>query len=402
MDNNETHSLSRAESPRPSTQRQRSNSFPLGEALGCSTPEAQLLLAEGRAAVHKRRARGRRNRSFNDQNITTFDPREHLKYLDSLPMPERTATEPPSSECRHCHSRMPSNVTVRSTSTVVQQSRDGEASPPGPLGDYSATLAQFLKAQLQSIPTYQPNDESTAPLSPRSCPDFSFPVRESSQRSTESNRRLVDAPTSIEMPAVRPPMKSAFSAWSSTDNSDTDDDELSLPDVERHTNQSVSKFSNDTPSVLGYYANSNNSFLYSSSPAEEERPDTAKASTMPEQSAPSDAATESPEEHDRSPLSSLSRPMLTTSAPSLTSSSLSGSSYFDCKRPHAPQLRDRIIAALTPPHGKTVAATSPWEGGAVANVHDVYIETQQRVHVDGMSFDMVRDFTFSGRVSTPC
>jgi hypothetical protein len=399
---NETHSLSRTESPRPNTQRQRSNSFPFGEALGCSTPEAQLLLAEGRAAVRKRRTRGRRNRSFNDESITTFDPREHLKYLDSLPTLERTTTEPPSSDWRHCHARIPSNVTDRSTSTVVPHSRDGEASPPGPLGDYSANLAQFIKAQLQSIPTYQPNDDPTAPLSPRSCPDFSFPVRESSQRSTETSRRLVDAPTSIEMPAVRPPMKSAFSAWSSTDNSDTDDDELSLPDVERYTNQFVSKFSSDTPSVLGYYANSNNSFLYSSSPAEEERPDTAKASTFPEQSSPPDSPTEFPEEHDGSSSSSLLRPMLTTSAPSPTSSSLSGSSYFDCKRPNAPQLRNRIIAALTPPHGKTLAATSPWEGGAVANVHDVYIETQQRVHVDGMSFDMVRDFTFPGRVSTPC
>jgi hypothetical protein len=395
-------SPSRAGSPRPSTQRQRSNSFPIGEALGCSTPEAQLLMAEGRAAVWKRRARGRRNRSFNDESVTTFDPREHLKYLDSLPRSESTSTEPTPTEAQRRHSRIPSNVTDRSTSTIVPQSQDSEACPPSPLGNYSANLTQFIKAQLQSIPTYHPSDDPTSPLSPRSCPDFSFPTRESSRRSDQSSRRPVEAPKSIDMPAVRPPMRSAFSAWSSTDDSETEDDAPSLPDVGRYTNELVSKASNCTPSILEYYANSNDSFLFSSTPAEEERPDTAKAFTFPEQSPRPHSTTESRDENDDYPSSSLSRPLLTTSSPSVTSSSISGSSYFDCKRPHAPQLKDRIIAALTPPHGKVVAASSPWEGGAVGNIHDVYIESQQRIHVDGMSFDMVRDFTFPNRVSTPC
>jgi hypothetical protein len=55
---------------------------PFIEALGCSTPEARLMMAEGKAAVRNRR-RGRQNRAVNEEeNATTFDPRDHLKYLD--------------------------------------------------------------------------------------------------------------------------------------------------------------------------------------------------------------------------------------------------------------------------------------------------------------------------------
>jgi hypothetical protein len=66
-------------------------------------------------------------------------------------------------------------------------------------------------------------------------------------------------------------------------------------------------------------------------------------------------------------------------------------------------MKDRVIAAVTPPHlqRKRLTAISPWEGGALANVHDVFIESQQRVQVDGMSFDMLREFNVPNRL-TPC
>jgi hypothetical protein len=397
-------------SPRPSTQRQRSNSFPMVEALGCSTPEAQLLLAEGRAAVRKRRAHARRNRSTNDDNITTFNPRDHLKYLDSLPQSERTSDGPTPSDITVHHARIPSDATDRSTSTVVPYPHDDErqncTSPTSPIGNYSANLAQFIKAQLRSIPTYQTDQDPTSPLSPRSCPDLSFPVRLPSQSSEKSSRRHLEAPKAIEIPPVRPPMRSAFSAWSSADDDEESTDDISYMQYpESSTTGNVAKVSSYTPSISGLYDSSHDtSFLLTSTPLDEEdEPDTAKASGFTYQSAlPSEAS--EPHDDDGYPSSSLSRPLLTiSSAPSHSSSSISASSYFECKR-LAPQLKDRILAALTPPHphGKIIHAISPWEGADIANVHDLFIESQQRIRVDGMSFDMARDFSFPSRVQTPC
>jgi hypothetical protein len=390
-------------SGRPENQRQRSNSFPTLEALGCSTPEAQLLLAEGRAAVRKRRARGRRNRSFDDEEISTFDPRDHLRYLQRTVESQHALAEPRSSSSINFHARIPSNVTDRSTSTIVALPRDCEAlsiaSPTSPLGNYSAHLAQFIKDQLKSIPTYQSEHESTLPLSPHSCPDFSFPPRTPLLSPKPSTRRPTEAPTTIHIPAVRPPMQSAFSEWSSTD-----DDTPSLPDVQLYSQNTLS--SNYAPSVLSYYeGSSTSSFVYSSTPLDDQdAPDTARTLTFPTLPEPSSAA---PESHDHdSASSSFARPQLSTSVPSFSSSSASSISYFDLKRPlvMAPQLKDRIIAALTPPHqrGKMITAISPWEGGALANVHDVYVESQHRVHVDGMSFDMLRDFVVPSQITTPC
>lgn len=417
MDQPQSRSLGRAESTRPRTLfRQRSNSFPVAEALGCSTPEAQLILAEGRAAVRKRR--GRRYRSVNDEDTTTFEPRDHLKYLEQVertPGPGWAGSEPMFSDAKSCHTRIPSNATDRSISTVVPVPSDGEShtnngSASSPLGNYSANLAQFIKAQLKSIPTYQAGRDSFSPLSPKSCPDLSFSMRTPSLSPGSSLRRATEAPKAIEIPPVRPPARSAFSAWSSTDD-DTDDDTISLPDIERYAKAFGSKGSTYTPSVLGYYETSNNaSFLFSSTPDEEQdEPHTAKASTFPDPATLPGSATE-PQADDDYPSSYISRPELSSSssAPSYASSSasVSASSYFDCKHTLAvtPHMKDRVTAALTPPHpqSKIVSAISPWEGGAVANVHDLHFESKQRVHVDGMTFDMVHDFIARSHTSTPC
>jgi hypothetical protein len=66
-------------------------------------------------------------------------------------------------------------------------------------------------------------------------------------------------------------------------------------------------------------------------------------------------------------------------------------------------MKERVIAAVTPPHphNKRLTAVSPWEGNAFSNVHNVYVESQHRVNVDGMSFDMLRDLNVSSRL-TPC
>lgn len=411
MKSSQTLPSTRQSSPRPNTYRQRSNSFPIVEALGCSTPEAQLILAEGRAAVRKRRARDRRNKSVDDEDVTTFDPREHMKYLENPAAWDQTQEQPQLSHARSCHARLPSNATDRSTSTIVPQPREADthnvASPTSPLGNYSANLAEFIKAQLRSIPTYQSNHDATSPLSPRSCPDFSFPARAPSQSSDRSTRRHVDAPKVIEIPPIKAPARSAFSAWSSTDD-ETDEEELPLPDEDNLLKTSLSKGSNYAPSILGYYEHNNSSFLLSSTPMEEDdEPETAKAVTFPDQHTLPGSDSEHVEGNDY-PSSCLSRPQLSTSsAPSGSSASASvSSSYFDCKRPISltPDMKGRIIAALTPPvpHSNIITAISPWEGAAITNVHDVFIESQHRVRVDGMSFDMIGDFPMPNRVSTPC
>jgi hypothetical protein len=410
MEKRSASSSQRDASSRPSTQRQRSNSFPIVEALGCSTPEAQLLLAEGRAAVRKRRAHAQRNRSTSDENVITFNPRDHLKYLDNLPQLERTSDGPAPSDVTFHHARIPSNATDRSTSTVVPYPCDAErqnsTSPTSPIGNYSANLAQFIKAQLRSIPTYQTDMDPISPLSPRSCPDLSFPVRSPSQTSEKLSRRHFEAPKIIDIPPVRPPMRSAFSAWSSADDDEGSTDDLSYMQYpESHTTENTAKMSSYTPSIISHYDSSHNtSFLLTSTPLDEEdEPGTAKASGFTYQSAlPSE--TSEPHDDDGYPSSSLSRPLLTvSSAPSHSSSSVSASSYFECKR-LAPQLKGRIIAALTPPHphGKIIHAISPWEGADIANVHELLVESQQRIRVDGMLFDMAKGFSFPSRVVTPC
>ncbi|KAL6162277.1 hypothetical protein ACJQWK_11219 [Exserohilum turcicum] len=383
----------RPASPRRSMQRQRSNSFPIIEALGCTTPEARLILAESRAAVRKRRRR--RNQSV-EEATRAFNPREHLHFLQQLAAVPTPHDRPaPFGEVRHVHShsRMPSDATDRSTTTVVAHDQGGPVRNPSPtLGDYSANLAQFIKQQLQSIPTYQPGPDASSPLSPRSCPDLSY-AAQASHVSCSTIRRPVEKPGLIDIPPIRAPLKSQFSAWSSTDD-DTDDESIAF---------SHHRLSLDKDSQNG------SSFLFSSTPIEQEpEPATAKQFTFPHQSALPSPSSAQPD-YDDYPSSHLSQPQLTslsaTSAPSFSSSSAS-SSYFDCKRPTAitPQMKERVIAAVTPPHIRTkrTTALSPWEAAALANAHDVYVESHQRVHVDGMSFDMLRDYNVSNTRLTPC
>lgn len=396
---------SRDRSPRPSTLRQRSNSVPFVEALGCSTPEARLMMAEGKAAIRNRR-RGRQNKLFNEeQTATTFDPRNHLQYLDSS-YHQYESSRP----VKTSHSRHPSDATDKSTSTIVAPTRDGQSPAngfPSPLGDYSANLASFIKAQLKSIPTYTSSPDQT---SPRSCPDLSFQSRTPPQSPNKVARKPAEAPRVISIPPIRPPMQSAFSAWSSTD--DSEDDELpSLPDLDQYSHNVVSKaISNrSTPSVLGYYAGSNDSFLFSSTPEESRVVKGRQFPNAPALVCPPTEPQSPPYDDDVDYYlsSHSSRPQLTSSSePSISSSSASASSYFEYKRPLSnlfpPGMKDRIVAAVTPPKGRIMTAISPFEGAALSNVHDVFIESQHRVHVDGMSFDMLRDFVVpASRVSTP-
>lgn len=398
-------------SPRPRTLRKRSNSFPISEALGCSTPEAELILAEGRAAVRTRMANRQRGRRKDE--IQTFRPQDHIHHLlqqhvSVVPEAIDGALATPPQPIAVRHSRVPSNAsdaTERSTSTLVAPTRSSTeepfhkpVSPASPLGDYSAHLAQFIKSQLNSIPTYR----AGGPISPQSCPDIPTP-RSRPQSPIKSMRRHVDAPSLIEIPPVRPPARSAFSAWSSTDD-ETDDEAPSVPDID--TSRVLHKIDTYTPSVLGYYEQPNDStFLFSSTPNEEEDPDTAKGTCFPNNSRlPGMSDEHIPSVHEEDYASSaFSRLSLVTASSAPSMSSISTGSYFEFRMPFTQRDdgHDRQV-----PSEKIIPAISPFEGGALANVHEIFVQSQQRVLVDGMSFDMVRDFSMptgvARAVQNPC
>ncbi|KAF2635005.1 hypothetical protein P280DRAFT_373512, partial [Massarina eburnea CBS 473.64] len=369
--------------PRPSAYRQRSNSVPIMEALGCSTPEAELILAEGRAAVHRRQASARRGRRAIADREDVYRPKDHLTFLVAEHS-RKTREDAMSVESRKsiAHSRFPSDATDSSITTVVAATESPNTTAPSTLGNYSANLSKFIQAQLSSIPSY---NTTQLPISPCSCPDLTYTSHTPPLSPTRSMRRVAEAPHVITIPPVRPPIQSAFSEWSSTDD-DTDDERLPVPN-------SGSPGKNYTPSVLAYYENSNDStFLFSSTPREEgeededeEDPNTAKGFSFPNQSELPGSAADNP-----SPALLTHPQLIPSSTPSFAP--VSAGEYFDSRL--NPDLRARVIAAITPPQipNKIIPAISPFDGAALSSVHNVLVESHHRVLVDGMSFDMLRDF----------
>lgn len=413
MDQRHSSPSPRAPSPRPWTFRKRSNSLPIVEALGCSTPEAELILAEGRAAVNSRYA-GRRRRARQDpepyEESTRYNPRDHMKYLMGEHVAEKIRPEPVDTRAATAHLRTPSDVsdmTDRSTSTITPTTASAipqpSATATSPLWDYSANLAKFIQSQLNSISTYSPmaylrSGPRSAPLPSKSPPQSPGRLERPQSPKNMEKRQTLETPGVLEMPPMRPPLRSAFSAWSSTDD-DTGSEASPLQTGKAAT----SAGSTFTPSFLKYYENtSGSSFLFTSTPVEEEQEkeeeeekehSNAESFSFPQENKSSAPTSElpSPDSYEADyPSSSLSRqPQLTSSsAPSISSASTA--SYFEFNRAVTitPQIRDRILTAVTPSHVKVIPAISPYEGGALANVHDIYIESRNRVRVDGMSFDM--------------
>ncbi|KAF2745885.1 hypothetical protein M011DRAFT_495369 [Sporormia fimetaria CBS 119925] len=405
MENRHSSPSSGATSPRPMPQRQRSNSFPLVEALGCSTPEARLVLAEGRAAVQRRYANQRRRRNLAEESekVTTFRPRDHWDHLNHQSSTESDVGNIGFAYSKRPHSRTPSDSTDRSTSTVTltgpSTASASGTGPTSPIWDYSANLAKFVQTQLNSISSYNP----MAYL--RACPEAAPPPKLStgpqspqvSQLPTRTERqRSLETPGVIEMPPVRPPLRSAFSAWSSTEEGT--EDEVS-PHHGDALQRKASRASNHTPStILRYYENgSASSFLLTSTPLEEiEERRLASATSNPLANYDAFNSRSAASIDANTPFSTLStQPQLcSSSAPSL--SSISTASYFECKRgkPRQTYIANGLLAAASPDpvKSKYITAISPFEGEHLTTVHDIRIEGQTRVHVDGHSFDLVRTF----------
>ncbi|KAF2447306.1 hypothetical protein P171DRAFT_409895 [Karstenula rhodostoma CBS 690.94] len=403
MHKRHSSSSSRPRSPRPGTYRKRSNSFPISEALGCSTPEAELILAEGRAAVRSRLAGRQRGRSRRSDNNAPFNPKDHVAYLAQRSALSETADRhslsPPGPNPPR-HVRIPSDATDRSTSTIVAPNQQAVQEAPndttqaaGPLGDYSAQLAKFIQSQLNSIPAYTSGDSS---ISPRSCPDLTFARSVSPAKSPTrmAMKRPINAPSLIRIPSIRAPARSAFSEWSSTDE-ETDDEAAPLPDT--YVAQLASKAESYTPSLLRYYEQPNDStFLFTTTPLanDEHAPHTGKAFSFPPIPSPSQTQAERSSTRDEDYPSSDSKLSLLSSSSAPSLSSISPGSYFENKMPlsQVSGFKNRLLAAVTPPPGKVIPAISPFEEDGLADVHDILVQSQRSVLVDGMSFDMVRDF----------
>lgn len=398
-------------SPRPPVQRKRSNSFPIVEALGCSDAEASLILAEGRAAISRRQRnpeRGSRVRRYHSVNETrsSYKP-SNLSAEPKVDRPELSHEEivEPSN-----HARVHSDHSIKSTSTIKGLDHSAPTSPSNnPLGNYSANLAKFIQSQLNSISSYR----TTHPLSfPRSCPN----LLQTSQRSSTSSiahtaNRPMEAPQLISIPPPRPPLRSAFSAWSSADESgnDTDDERPPLPTVDRARQESrASTYTN----YLAYYEHvTPSTFLFPSTPLEENENPTVKTDEPSEDvSRPSLRMSRShPQTPERSHTQSTSSTAY--SNPQLTSSSsTTASSYFD-RRPLSigPDLKERVIAAVSPYEKrktKVLTAISPFEGAALTRVHDILVKNPNRVVVEGLAFDLPREFKMPvegvRQVRTPC
>lgn len=311
---------------------------------------------------------------------------------------EEATTHSTGYSYQHHLNRMPSTRTCNSSdsaSTITGPTFLPGPAPPltpysapaSPLYDYSANLAKFIKAQLNSIPTYQPRD---APSS-RSCPNI--PVRphtppESPASPPKIFRRPVDGPQVIEIPPVRPPLRSAFSEWSSTDDEQDNEDEIDhdqdIPPLPVTTPSRRDSMTGDyTPSILGYYGKSSwSSVSHSATPESQHL--FAKGFQFP-------------------PV-----PQIPTSAPQSTSSSSRQDdnippdvSYFHSGRPtkRQPKPEERGPYSATPIEDiSPIEDDSPQVHRAVA----IAYTAPQRVFVEGMSFDLVPNEYTARRVHAHC
>ncbi|KAF2201334.1 hypothetical protein GQ43DRAFT_480784 [Delitschia confertaspora ATCC 74209] len=431
--------MSRSASPRPQVERQRSNSLPLVDALGCSAEEARIILAEGRAAVLSRHPPTRREGQAkrrplslyqhehvnNNDTITTFRPQDHIHYL--APHYASSTVSTHSEEFDEVeedddvaaanvrgsfHTRMPSNQTDTSTSTITGPKSPDLPSlsppfPPGPgspLGSYSSNLAKFIQTQLNSIPSYKPSQSvssgsfhSVSSGSSQSVSSSSSSIQtirpRSSARSPSMSKKPIDDPPILEMPPIRPPLRSAFSAWSSTDDeTDTEEDLPPLPTLDGPRKDSIT--GQYTPSILHYYEQSpSKSYLLSSSPNEEvEHPFRQDFRFPAVPQTPPDTIPRSLPASSHKPASRSDDVPSVSHAPDMTSSSgrstSSDSSYFETRgRGPSKQrsaLRDKIVAAVTPTERLT-----PFEEGGSHSMQKIF-PSPNRVMVNGMSFDLIR------------
>lgn len=431
---------------RPRVQRQRSSSLPFIQAIEVTATEAAIMFAAEQAATSRRRVRSpdrqqqRRQRrpqsadlawaadlarnvpsSQDEAGDKDNGPSEDLQQQPSA-QPRSNPPPPPAS---HPPDVDPAALKPRQPSITGLVSEELHALlplPQNPLNTYSANLARFIQSRINSIRSAIPAPP-LSPSSPCSCPELSqfypfsdlhSPTDPDGPQSPSGPSGLlnpnpfeaidpliptkptdsIDPPNfanpsalrvernlSIALPPLpfpfRPPLRSTFSNWSSTSGCNSPaawaDEPLPSPPV--LNGDSIAS----TPSILELYASATSRSGFAGTPLDdpvaEEGVGAAGAGAG---SAPAPTS---------APPSALASP----SAPALASVSVSPSPAAAATpdQPAEPSfLRPSYFSPRHCPQ-QVLAAISPYEGGALTRVVDVFIQAPNRVVVEGMAFEMV-------------
>ncbi|OCK85400.1 hypothetical protein K432DRAFT_40045 [Lepidopterella palustris CBS 459.81] len=356
--------------PRPRSQRERTNSFPISEALECTATEAAIMFAAEKAAMNRRqyqpdKRQRRRPQSADEARSVHQVHRAKAEANDLLEQDQAKSSQNTSFNSELQSSNQTPQGKKNTANTSGQLSESNHALPfpkTSPLHTYSANLTKFIQSRLNSISSYQ-----------RLCSDPSISLRQSHPLPQHVSQ-ADELHEITDKYLHRPPLCSTFSVWSSPDENSTweDNNEELLPSVgtadpAKDQMQTITS----TDSILAFYEGSNSpSFLFPATPIDSEGKENAP-------SPPSLGPPSTIKDITRS-ASATSRPSNPKRSPSYLearSRSLTPQSYFHPS-----------ILPL-----KTFTAISPYEGNALTHVYDILVEAPNRVVVEGLAFELLRE-----------
>ncbi|KAF2499343.1 hypothetical protein BU16DRAFT_268402 [Lophium mytilinum] len=397
--------------PRPTFNRQRSNSVPLTEPLQCTATEAAIMFAAERAVLSRRRAPSEDAATERRRPLSARDPRrnqqDNIRHSRRRPLSKDThrdissGEESDSDDIENDTDHRQRQAPRRPNTSTIKENINSNSAPAtttlgrsntSPTAMYSAGLAKFIQGRLVSLNS--PPGGQPIP-NPRSCPNFSQVPRKS--RSQPDERRHIDNSGFIRRPVLR----SSFSAWSTPgDSSAFEEDEDDMPvtsDTEKPKQYGLAKTSTNTstPSILDFYQTSaaGSSFLL---------PDTPVDQDGQEEEADGYLSSPAPSTIKHCPIS--------RSASTCTTSTHASSNQAGESQPRhtpgpastfnlsIPEKRKSYFAAAPRPF-KTLMAISPYEGQALTRVYDMQVHGSKRIVTEGMAFEMFNDLKMPARHS---
>ena len=432
---------------RPRVQRQRSSSLPFIQAIEVTATEAAIMFAAEQAATSRRRAcspdrhqqRRRRRRPQSADPARAADPArndpsqdetgdkdngpsEDLQQQQPSAQPRSNPSPPPASHRPDVDLAAPKPRQPSVTGLMSEELHALLPLPQNPLNTYSANLARFIQSRINSIRSAIPAPP-LSPSSPCSCPELSqfYPFSDlpsptdpgpsgpsglldhnpfeaidplipaNPTDSTDPpnlanpSASRVERNLSIALPPLpfpfRPPLRSTFSNWSSTSgcNSPAAWADEPPPSPLVLNGDSIAS----TPSILELYASATSRSGFAGTPLDDPVAEegagaagagagsgsgSAPAPTSAPPSAPAPSSAPAPASVSASPSPAAAATPDQSAEPSFLRPS-----YFSPR--HCPQ--------------QVLAAISPYEGGALTRVVDVFIQAPNRVVVEGMAFEMV-------------
>ncbi|KAF2804355.1 uncharacterized protein BDZ99DRAFT_525942 [Mytilinidion resinicola] len=395
--------------PRPTFNRQRSNSLPFTEPLQCTATEAAIMFAAERAVLNRRQAPSK-DATERRRPLSARDPRrnqqDNIRHSRRRPLSKdahrdiSSGEESDSDDIENVPDHWQRQAPRRLNTSTIKENKIESApatttlgrSNTSPTAMYSAGLAKFIQGRLVSLNS--PPGGQPIP-NPRSCPNLSQVPRKS--RSQPDERRHIDNSGFIRPPVLR----SSFSAWSTPgDSSAFEEDEEDIPqtsDTEKPKPYGLAKTSTNTstPSILDFYQTSaaGSSFLLPDTPADQADHD------------------DEADDYLSSPApSTIKHCPISRSASICTTSTHASSNQAEEPQPRQtpgsastfnltiPEKRKSYFAAVQSPF-KTLMAISPYEGQALTSVYDMQVHGSKRIVTEGMSFEMFNDLKMSPRHS---